>query len=248
MCRRDALRLDRLRGFHSRGQIARPGGSTVTLSLSRVAGAGGQHARQRVDDPGNYRSCSLPRRLRWWRRSAPAASRPSADQSTPLDAHNCQDPDFYEENIEFCASEPGDSVDQPPDFAEVGESVPFTDEESGATGRATLNAVTWEPYVPQDSYPEEPPQNGGHAVGDFTIEVDPGSSGSMQVSVLNFNAQLNDGTVVRSASPAGLEGQINPGRMLRGQIEWDVPQGETILIDWESFLTSDILATWEVTT
>jgi hypothetical protein len=125
-----------------------------------------------------------------------------------------------------------------PRYAHPGDVVEFKVNDS--TARATLNATRWEAKAadPMLSAPAH-----GWLIGDFTFDV---TAGSVPINTLYFSVTLPDGTKVQPAAHADFNGsEVAAGRNARGEVYFDVAQGQTVLIDYTDPLGST-LVTWQV--
>jgi hypothetical protein len=114
----------------------------------------------------------------------------------------------------------------------VGDTVAFKD--SSGAGTITLNAVRT--MATAEGPIGGPPQKGIYLVADVTVKVE---SGTLSANPLFFSVAAPDGTTFESELGV-LNNQISSndvhaGRQVRGEVAFDVPRGQPLLMDFRIF-------------
>ncbi|WP_127782850.1 DUF4352 domain-containing protein [Rhodococcus sp. X156] len=137
-------------------------------------------------------------------------------------------------------------VSVPPAPASVGSTVPFTLTGSQPTsGTVTLNSIR-RITTSETAYGGKP-TSGSYLIANFTVAI---SSGTTYISPSYSRAQTPDGSTYSAQhSVVNQEmdrSDLSAGRMLRGDVAFDVPQGSSLLLDFGG-VGSSPLATFRVT-
>ncbi|WP_369254097.1 DUF4352 domain-containing protein [Geodermatophilus amargosae] len=115
---------------------------------------------------------------------------------------------------------------------------------SAAAGSVTLNGVRRVPQ-PESSYSDAVPTHGSWLVIDVTIAS---TTGEIPYNVYDWTVSTPDGNV-QDYDYSVLEealgsGTVLPGRIVRGEVAFDVPEGQ-LFIDYS--LGFEVVTTFEIT-